>query len=49
MTSRKRIDNVAKLLELLDKHIKETNCNHNSKDLFLEYKKLTLVKEAINS
>jgi hypothetical protein len=49
MTSRKRIDKVAKLLELLDKHIKEKNCDHNSTDLFLEYNKLTFVKEATNS
>lgn len=43
MTTTEGIDKVAKLLELLDKHIKEKNCDHNSKDLILEYKKLTSV------
>ena len=41
MTTRKSIDKVAKLLDLLDKHIKEENCRHSSKDLLREYEKLT--------
>ena len=40
MSTRKSIDKVAKLLDLLDKHIKEKNCPHSSKDLLSEYKKL---------
>ena len=40
MTIRKSIDKVAKLLDLLDKHIKEKNCHHSSKDLLSEYEKL---------
>ena len=41
MGSKKAIDKVAKLLDLLDKHIKEKNCLHNSKDLLAEYEKST--------
>ncbi|HEY9399272.1 MAG TPA: hypothetical protein VIP29_05180 [Nitrososphaeraceae archaeon] len=41
MTTIKNIDKVAKLLDLLDKHIREKNCRHSSKDLFREYEKLT--------
>ena len=43
MTTRKSIDKVAKLLDLLDKHIKEKNCRHSSKDLLIEYEKLMVV------
>jgi hypothetical protein len=43
MTTRKSIDKVAKLLDLLDKHIKERNCQHSSKDLLREYEKLMAV------
>jgi len=41
MTTRKRIDKIAKLLDLLDKHIHEENCRHSPKDLLREYKELT--------
>ena len=37
MTTKKSIDKVAKLLDLLDKHIKEENCRHSPKDLLREY------------
>ena len=37
MTTRKSIDKVAKLLDLLDKHIKEQNCRHSPKELLREY------------
>jgi hypothetical protein len=40
MTTGKGIDKVAKLLDLLDKHIREKKCNHSSKDLLSEYEKL---------
>jgi hypothetical protein len=40
MITRKSIDKVAKLLDLLDKHINEKNCRHSSKDLLREYEKL---------
>ena len=40
MSSRKSIEKVEKLLDLLDKHIKEKNCRHSSKDLLSEYEKL---------
>ena len=43
MTTKKSIDKVAKLLDLLDKHIKEKNCRHSSKDLLSEYEKLMAV------
>ena len=43
MKTRGSIDKVAKLLDLLDKHIRERNCNHSSKDLLREYEKLTSV------
>jgi hypothetical protein len=42
MTTKKSIDKVAKLLDLLDNHIKEENCRHNSKDLLKEYEKMTV-------
>jgi hypothetical protein len=41
MTTRKSIDKIAKLVDLLDEHIKEVNCLHSPKDLFREYEKLT--------
>lgn len=40
MTAKKSTDKVAKLLDLLDKHIKEENCRHTPKDLLKEYEKL---------
>ena len=43
MTTEKSIDKVAKLLNLLDKHIKEENCRHSPKDLLREYEKLMTV------
>ncbi|HEX6378789.1 MAG TPA: hypothetical protein VFZ60_06900 [Nitrososphaeraceae archaeon] len=41
MKNRKSIDKVNKLLDLLEKHIKEQNCKHSSIDLLREYEKLT--------
>jgi len=43
MTTKKSIDKVAKLLDLLDKHIKEENCQHSPIDLLREYEKLVTV------
>ena len=43
MTTKKSIDKVAKLLDLLDKHIKEENCRHSPKYLLREYEKLMTV------
>jgi hypothetical protein len=43
MTTKKSIDKVAKLLDLLDKHIKEENCRHGPKELLREYEKLMTV------
>jgi hypothetical protein len=43
MTTTKSIDKVAKLLDLLDKHIKEDNCRHSPKELLKEYQELTIV------
>ena len=40
MKDRKSIDKVNKLLDLLEKHIKEKNCNHSTIDLLREYEKL---------
>ena len=40
MKDRNRIDKVNKLLDLLEKHIKEKNCRHSSIDLLREYEKL---------
>jgi len=31
------IDKISKLLDVLDKHIKEENCRHTPKELFEEY------------
>jgi hypothetical protein len=39
----KTIDKVAKLLDLLDKHLKEKNCQHTPKELLEEYEKLMTV------
>jgi hypothetical protein len=43
MSTKKRVDKVGKLLDLLDKHIKEENCRHSPKDLLREYEKLMSV------
>jgi hypothetical protein len=43
MTNRESIDKVAKLLDLIDKHIREENCQHNPEELLQEYEKLTTV------
>jgi len=43
MTDPKSIDKIAKLLDLLDKHIKEENCRHSTNDLLREYEKLMTV------
>ncbi len=43
MTPKKKFDKVAKLLDLLDKHMKEETCRHSPKDLLMEYEKLTIV------
>ncbi len=38
MTANKtNIDRVAKLLDILDKHMQEENCKHSPNDLFEEY------------
>ena len=42
MTTKKSIDKVAKLLDLLDKHIKEENCRHCANDVLREYEKMTV-------
>ena len=43
MKDPKRIDKIAKLLDLLDRHIKEQNCRHSPNDLLKEYEKLMTV------
>jgi len=43
MTKRKSIDKVVKLLDLLDKHMKEEKCGHSPRELLKEYEKLTTV------
>ena len=43
MRNGKASDKVAKLLDLLDKHINEKNCQHSSKDLCRENEKLIAV------
>jgi hypothetical protein len=40
MKAGKNIDKIAKLLDLLDKHIKEENCRHSPNELLKEYEKL---------
>jgi len=36
-TSGASIDKISKLLDVLDKHIKEDNCRHTPKELLKEY------------
>jgi hypothetical protein len=36
-TSGASIDKISKLLDVLDKHIKEENCRHTPKELLKEY------------
>ena len=36
-TSGASIDKISKLLDVLDKHIKEGNCQHSPKELIEEY------------
>ncbi|HZA69681.1 MAG TPA: hypothetical protein VE548_08265 [Nitrososphaeraceae archaeon] len=43
MRTRKSIDNVAKLLDLLDKHIREEKCPHSPNDIRKEYEKMTSI------
>ena len=43
MTTRKSLDKVAKLLDLLDEHIKEKKCVHSPNDILKEYKKMTTI------
>lgn len=40
MSENTKIDKVSKLLDLLDKHLKEENCIHDPKDLFEEYESM---------
>ena len=40
MTSKKSIDKIAQILDLLDKHIHEENCGHSSKELLREYEEM---------
>jgi len=39
MKNIKTIDKVSKLLDLLERHIKEKNCSHSAIDLQREYEK----------
>ncbi|MGI0022409.1 MAG: hypothetical protein ACRD9Q_06060 [Nitrososphaeraceae archaeon] len=41
MKTRKSIDKVDKLLDLLKKHIKEEKCGYGTIELFKEYERLT--------
>jgi hypothetical protein len=43
MTTTKSKDKIAKLLDLLDKHINEENCRHCPEELLKEYEKLTSI------
>ena len=43
MTTGETMDKVATLLDLLDKHMREKDCDHSSKDLLREYEKLMSV------
>jgi hypothetical protein len=43
MSTKKSVDKVTELLDLLDKHMKEENCRNNPKDLLREYEKLVTV------
>jgi hypothetical protein len=38
------IDKISKLLDVLDKHIKEENCSQTSKELLKEYENYDFVK-----
>jgi len=33
----KKVDKVSRLLDVLDKHLKEENCRHNAKEIYDEY------------
>ena len=46
MKNRKSIDKINKLLDLLEKHIREKNCSHSSIDLLSEYQKLNSIEES---
>ena len=37
------IDKTSKLLDVLDKHIKEENCSHTAKELLKEYENYDLL------
>ncbi len=37
------IDKISKLLDVLDKHIKEENCRHTPKELLKEYENYDLL------
>ncbi|MGE5683562.1 MAG: hypothetical protein ACM3ZS_00255 [Nitrososphaerota archaeon] len=43
MNNRKSIDKVVKLLDLIDKHVREENCPHDPAELLQEYESLTTV------
>lgn len=43
MTTAKRKDKIAKLLDLLDKHINEENCSHGPEELLKECEKLASI------
>ena len=43
MTTTKSKDKIAKLLDLLDKHINEENCRHGPEELLKEYENLTSI------
>jgi hypothetical protein len=43
MKTRKGIDKIAKLLDLLDEHLKEEYCRHSPKQLLKEYERLTAI------
>lgn len=43
MRTGKSIDKIAKLLDLLDKHIHEEKCPHSPNDILKEYEKITSV------
>jgi len=43
MKTTKSKDKIAKLLDLLDKHINEENCRHGPEELLKEYEKLTSI------
>ena len=36
------IDKISKLLDVLDKHIKEENCSHTAKEVLKEYENYDL-------